>query len=59
MEFEVVNDMDLEVTWNLKWRLTWIMTCLLADVESYVAAYVSIVVGPTSQYIYGLLNVFI
>ena len=52
MEFEVVNDVDLEVIWNLRWRLTWMMTCSFADVEYYVAAYVSILVGPTFQYIY-------
>ena len=48
MEFEVVNDVDLDATWNLRWQLTWMMTCFLfADVESYVAAYESIHVGPT------------
>ena len=47
------------MTWIWRWRLTWMLTCLFADMESYMAAYVSILVGPTSQYIYGLLNVFI
>ena len=27
MDFAVVNDVDLDVTWNLRWWLTWMMTC--------------------------------